>query len=276
MAKSNTTPWMGSSGSAGTSKAAKPVSNQFGGGGRGGSFDSGFGGGGRGGSFGTPSPTPQAAPTPIAPISPISPNRVQGGGGGGGSVQGGATGRSYSSVEPSATGAMQAVEPMPQQAQTFDDWKASGGHAGDSTWGAENASAQSEYETLLASLAQQNTGFLNDWRGGLQSMGWDFGADGDRSGNWDADDTIGAYGQTRNNLVNDFSGRGMMDSTFYQEGLQNMDRRFNQQRDDMLRSYDNTQNEYSTNQAGALKSKEAAQQRALADAYSRYSSGYGI
>lgn len=210
---------------------------------------------------------------PIASPSPI-PNQSQGGVGG--STSGRSGGGGYSSVSPTATGVM-AAEPMPSpQPQSYDAWKQGGGHVGDSTWAAENASAEAEYQSLLASLAQQNTGFQNDWRSGLKSMGWQFGAEGDRSGQWNPDDLVGAYGQTRNNMVNDFSGRGMMDSTFYQDALQNTDRRFNQQRDDMLRSYDETQGRFETDRANAGKSRESAQQRALAEAYSRYASGYGI
>lgn len=271
-----TTPWTagvsGSSKKAFTNSRGTAGNVSFGG-------NSGFSGGGRGGSFpvsnaGTSAPAAPNIPTqPYSAPAPLTP-KSSGGGGGSAARSAGGGSTSYSAVAPTDTGVM-AAQAAPQ-AQTFEEWKAAGGHAGDSIWSAESASANSEYENLLASLAQQNTGFLNDWRGGLNSMGWKFGGEGDRSGGWNSEDLLGAYGQTRNNMVNDYAGRGLLDSTFYQDATSNMDRRFNQQRDDMLRTYDNTNNEYGTNKANALKSKESAQQRALADAYSRYASGLGL
>lgn len=208
--------------------------------------------------------------TAIAPAASRQPSASapRGGGGGGYSSGGG--------LAPNAMGYIQET-PAPATPQNFDQWKAGGGNIGDSAWQAENASAQAEYESLLASLAQQNTSFLNDWRSGMRSMGWKPGEGNDfDQGGWDPTDVLGAYGQSYQNMQNDFAGRGLFDSTFYQQAQTAMDDRFNRQRGEMVSQRDATNSAYQTDQANAMRTRNSAQDRALAEAYARYASGYGV
>lgn len=218
---------------------------------------------------------PYALPTPVrassastgtkAPAAPM-PNRVGGSGGAGGSG-----GVGYAALAGSEAIIPQADAP---KVQDFESWKAGGGNIGDSTWMAENASAQSEYEQLLASLAQQNTSYLNDWNSGMKSMGWKPQGDDYTQGQWDPTDLLGAYGQANNNQLNDFAGRGMLDSMFYGNAQQDLNDRFNRQRSEALNQRNTANQEYSTNKANADSTRAAAQNRALAEAYARYAANY--
>jgi hypothetical protein len=140
---------------------------------------------------------------------------------------------------------------------------------------AEDASAEAEYQALLNQLGQQNTNYLQDFKGGLRNLGWDYEGENYGQGNWDAEDKLGAYGGAFQGLQNDFSGRGLMDSSFYGQAQNDLTDRFNRQRNDMQTGLNTQQNEFNSNKTNALQSREAAKNRALAEAYSRFSGGYG-
>lgn len=198
----------------------------------------------------------KAAPRPIAPS------------GGGAAYGGGALGST-------GTGIVAEQAGPPPQAQSFDDWKGQGGWQGDSAFMAEDASAEAEYQALLNQLGQQNTNYLQDFKGGLRNLGWDYEGENYGQGNWDAEDKLGAYGGAFQGLQNDFSGRGLMDSSFYGQAQNDLTDRFNRQRNDMQTGLNTQQNEFNSNKTNALQSREAAKNRALAEAYSRFSGGYG-
>lgn len=168
-----------------------------------------------------------------------------------------------------------AEQAAPPQPQTFDDWRNAGGWQGDSAFMAEDASAEAEYQALLNQLTQQNTGYMQDFKGGLRNLGWDHEGEDYGNGRWDAEDKLGAYGGAFQGLQNDFSGRGLMDSSFYGQAQNDLTDRFNRQRNDMMTGLNTQQNEFNSNKTNALQSREAAKNRALAEAYARFSGGFG-
>lgn len=212
--------------------------------------------------LGLPAIPGPAAKAPTAPTGP----RISGGGGG--STYGGGGLGTY------ATGLV--AESEPPQPQTFDDWRNAGGFGNDSAFLAEDASAEAEYQALLNQLTQQNTSYMQDFKGGLRNLGWDYEGEDYGNGKWDADDRLGAYGGAFQNLQNDYSGRGLLDSSFYGQANNDLTDRFNRQRTDMMTGLTGQQNDFNSNKTNALQSREAAKNRALAEAYARYSGGYGV
>jgi hypothetical protein len=157
----------------------------------------------------------------------------------------------------------------------YETWKSQGGGLGDSAYMAEDASAESDYQALLHQLAQQNTDYMTGFRGGLKNLGLKFQGEDYASGTWDPMDQLGAYGNAFQNQQNDFSGRGLLDSTFYGDAKQNLDRRFDQQKQQSIQDMTAQQGQYRQSTADAQAARQNAQARALAEAYARYSGGYG-
>jgi hypothetical protein len=224
-----------------------------------------------------------AAPAPrIAPPAPIGPNTLPGGrtgGGGGGSYSGGG-GSGLSALGAGGGGSfgLGAPEELPRpKPKSFQEF--STGQFEDASYDAEVASAESEYKSLMAQLAQQQAGFMTDFKQGLSGLGWEFDqndAEGYKKGRWNRDNQLGAYGQSYRNMENDFSGRGMMDSTFFGDAKTQMDGRFDQQYKQMLGSKQQQDDQFAGSSAAAEASKKRAAERALAEAYTRYTSGFGL
>lgn len=189
-----------------------------------------------------------------------------GGSGGGQQRQTGGTSYSGGNVQPSSSGVM--MEQAPQN-PSLEDWR-----AGDSVYNSSVGSIDNDLSGLLAQLAEGNRQYNQDQDLGLRNMGWDNAAGGGQ-GAWNPDDLLGAYGQTRNNLFNDFSGRGMMDSSFFGDAQTQMTDNFNRQRMDMNEARTGTNNEYAASQGRANQDANLARQQALADAAARYSAQFG-
>jgi len=167
------------------------------------------------------------------------------------------------------------AETQPPPIQSFDDWKTAGGQLGDSAFMAEDASAEADYQALLAQLAQQNTDYRTNARGGFRNLGLQFSGDDFASGTWDPNDVLGAYGSAYQNLQNDYSGRGLMDSSFYGQAQQGLTDRFNRQRTDMVNDWTSTNSQFDRSKADAGAARQNAQSRALAEAYARFAANYG-
>ena len=131
-----------------------------------------------------------------------------------------------------------------------------------------------DLNALLASLTQQNTQFNQGIDDSMRNLGWD--QQGSRwLGAADQGGMMGAFGQAQNNTMNDFSGRGLMDSSFFNDALTSLTDNFNRQRGDYDRSRANENSRFGQEQQGARSQADAARQQAMADAASRYASLYG-
>lgn len=220
------------------------------------------------------------APAPrIAPPSPVGPNTLYGGatGGGGGGGFSGGEGSSLSALGAGGGGGLEGIDPPRPKPKSFDEFKT--GQFEDASYDAEVASAESEYKSLMAQLAQQQAGFMTDFKQGLSGLGWEFDRDAENGwekGRWSRDNQLGAYGQSYRNMENDFSGRGMLDSTFYGDAMTQLDGRFDQQYKQMLGSKQQQDDQFKGSSTTAEASKNRARERALAEAYTRYTSGFGL
>lgn len=184
-----------------------------------------------------------------------------GAGGGGGTYSGG-------SLSPSPSGQMVAAAAPPPR-PSLEDWR-----AGDSVYNSSVGSIDNDLNGLMAQLAESNRQYNADQDLGLRNMGWDATAAGGQ-GDWNADDQLGAYGQSRSNLFNDFSGRGMLDSSFFADKQTQMTDNFNRQRMDMNEARTGINNEYNASRGRAQNDANLARQQAMADAAARYAAQFG-
>lgn len=96
-----------------------------------------------------------------------------------------------------------------------------------------------------------------------------------RSGRWDPSNQLGAYGQGLTGINNDFSSRGMLDSSFFGEGLTN----FNTDMDNQLASLEKSRQGYRSDntiqQQSAQTDYQNALKRAQADSAGRAEVRYG-
>lgn len=189
-----------------------------------------------------------------------------------GSVYGG------SPVSAGASGVMSAQAPAPAPTPMgLDQFKADGANYNkDASYMSEVASADSDYKNLIDQLTRQNTNYTSDFESGLRNMGLDWTDKDYASGNWDATDKLGSYGQAYDNTQNDFSGRGMLDSSFYGQAQQGVTDRFNRQRNSLMDGLNQENTSFAANKTGAAQAQQQAQQRAMAEAYNRYVAGFGV
>lgn len=209
------------------------------------------------------------------PWAPARRSGVGGGGvgGGGGTAD---TGIGYSGGAVSALGTGVIAEAAPAPPIDFDAFKG-GKYAGeDAAYVSETAAANAELQTMLAELARQNSEYETGFKGNLKTLGLDYEGDDWKNGKWDQDDTLGAYGQSYQNLQNDYSGRGLMDSTFYGNAQRDLTDRFNRQRDELFSGYDTAKGNFATQRTRAEEANKRAQERALVEAYSRYVGGFAV
>ncbi|QSJ04771.1 hypothetical protein [Cellulosimicrobium phage DS1] len=188
-----------------------------------------------------------------------------GGFGGGGGIQAPAyTGGGVSTL---STGIVAEPAPPPEPPKpSLEDWRAK-----DATFNAANQTIDTDLNSLLRQLADENAKYDQDFNLGLRNLGWDATAN-----RWNPDDLLGAYGQSRNNMFNDFSGRGMLDSSFFQTAQGDLDRNFERQRNDMNTDRQRVMSEYGASQGRARQDAQNARQQALADAAARYAAMYGV
>lgn len=186
-----------------------------------------------------------------------------------------ATGYSGGPVSALSTGVLAEGAPPPPP-MSLDEFS-QGGYAGqDAAFAAEDASAEAELRNMLDQLTRQNSEYQTGFKGGLRDLGWNSQGDDWKNGSWNPEDTLGAYGQSSTNLENDYSGRGMMDSTFYGQAQRDLTDRFNRQKGEMITGLDNQNAQFAAGKTAATESRNAARNRALAEAYARFTSGLAL
>jgi hypothetical protein len=192
--------------------------------------------------------------------------RAGGGGGYSGGGGGGMSAPSYGGGGVSTLSTGIVAEPAPPPKPSLEDWRAS-----DATFGAANKTIDTDLAGLMQQLADENARYNQDYSMGLRNMGWD-----EKGGAWNPNDLLGAFGQSQNNLINDFSGRGLMDSSFFGQAKEDMTRNFDRQRNDMNSDRTRVMDEYGRAQGRATADANNARQQALADAAARYAAMYGV
>lgn len=190
------------------------------------------------------------------------------------------------SLGTSSTGVMSAPMPAPEPEPPApiqlgeDEWRAQ-----DSTYLGEESGLNLSYEQAMADLRNQRATYNQDYGQSLRNLGrsWEDAnndgiADDDevRAGSWDKNNLQGAYGQAYNNQMNDFSGRNMLGSSFYQDAQSEMDRGFNSQFDQGLSARSTYLNQIAQGETSAADTKAQALALARASASQRRANEYGL
>lgn len=220
-----------------------------------------------------PAPVRAAAPRSSAPAprSPARPAPMP------------SVGAQYSGggLAASRTGAIAETIPQgppepPPQPLGFDQFRGDPSLAmRDAAYMSEEGSAEAEFKNLVDQLTRQNAEFKTGVNQNFKNLGLKWQGEDYGTGTWDPTDMQGAYGQAFTNQTNDFAGRGLMDSSFYGQAQEQLTGRFNRQRDDVMTALTNQNNEFNAGKNNAQTARNAAKERALAEAYARYTAGFG-
>lgn len=109
----------------------------------------------------------------------------------------------------------------------------------DADYQVEEAGLSSVLSTALNSLKAKRGSYDQDFVKTLKNLGWDWQGDDQGTldnfgqGNWDPNNTQGAYGRGRSSLTNDYAGRGMLDSSFFQDAGTDFNTEFKNQFNDL-------------------------------------------
>lgn len=148
---------------------------------------------------------------------------------------------------------------------------------------AEAASMRGTLNNALSDYTNQLRTYDTDFTTALKNLGrTSYRGDSARTkkddysaGKWDPNNQLGAYGQGLRGINNDFSSRGMMDSSFFGEGLTN----FNTDMDNQLASLEKSRQGFRSDNAVQRNSAQTDYQnaikRAQADSAARAEIRYG-
>jgi hypothetical protein len=195
------------------------------------------------------------ATVPKAAVAPVTGYSGGGGGGGGGG------GLDLSTLAPSP-----------------EDYL-----AGDSTYQAQQAALQRALEAYQADNTRQSTSYNTDYQNGLAQLGYRPGAAQDdpstpnvdeSQGQWAQGDQTTAYGRSYQNQLNDFAGRGLLRSTFYNNALDDTNRQFNDQLASVNKGKTDFMDQLAQSLASYQNENQLSQQQARADAIARRAAGY--
>lgn len=139
----------------------------------------------------------------------VSSGSVGGGVGGGGSIGGGG-GQAYTPAP--------ATAPPAPAAPSDDDYL-----KGDASYIAQQAALVRALSDYLADDTAQRTKYNTDYSDTMKNLGF-------QGGQWNLDDLNTASGRSNQNQVNDFAGRGLLQSSLYGQANENLMRSLNDQR----------------------------------------------
>lgn len=238
--------------------------------------------GGRGGAFGGTGDARKARPASktIGPRGPVAiprvsaPNNPPAGkrysapsrgysapnSGGGGGLGTGATG----TIAAQGMSGFAAEEPPAPPPMSEDQWLAQ-----DAGFIDEKAAANADFENLMAKLANQRTDYELDNKNTNRNLGWN-------GKEWNEDDRLTGYGNAFQNQLNDFSSRGMVDSSLFGEAQNDLNRGFNQQRDDLATQLANFISGQATDKAAAGSARDQAITAAQRQSLQRFAAQQGL
>lgn len=148
---------------------------------------------------------------------------------------------------------------------------------------AESASLKGTLNNALSDYTNQLRTYDTDFTTALKNLGRTSyrgdssrtKADDYRSGKWDPNNQLGAYGQGLESINNDFSSRGMMDSSFFGEGLTNFNTDMDNQLASLEKSRQGFRSDNTVQRTSAQTDYQNALKRAQADSAGRAEIRYG-
>jgi len=214
---------------------------------------------------------PAPAPAPKAPAAPPAPPVSYGGGGGGGGTNVGP----FVSA-PIAAPAPQPVAPPPAPSITPEQ---------DPTYLAQLAALQAALNNYNATYNNNVNQYNVSYGDALKNLGWSAAAAGakdnpltpnidESKGRWNTADQNTAAGRGFENQLNDFSGRGMLQSSYYANALNDLFRSLNDQRGQIDTAKTNYLGKLLSDKTDYSLQNKVSQQNARADALARIAAGY--
>lgn len=149
---------------------------------------------------------------------------------------------------------------------------------------AESSSMKGTLNNALADYTNQLRTYDTDFQTALKNLGRTRytadkaktrNKDEYKSGRWDPKNQLGAYGQGLTGINNDFSSRGLMDSSFFGEGLTNFNTDMDNQLSSLEKSRQGFRSDNSIQTQAANTDYQNALQRARADSAARAEVRYG-
>lgn len=154
----------------------------------------------------------------------------------------------------------------------------------DPAYTAEAASMKGTLNNALADYRNQLRTYDTDFTSALKNLGRT-GYRGDnfntkskdeyKAGRWDPNNQLGAYGQGLRGINNDFSSRGMLDSSFFGEGLTNFNTDMDNQLANLEKSRQGFRSDNTVQRNSAQTDYQNALKRAQADSAARAEVRYG-
>lgn len=178
----------------------------------------------------------------------------------------------------SAPAVMPDPTPPPPPQMTQDEWNAQ-----DSAYLSEESGLKMTLDQALAQLADQRKTYQTDFGAATRNLGWNWQdgnndgiADDDelKAGSWDPTNQQGAYGQAWQNQQNDFSSRGMLDSSFYGDAVTELNRGFTNQYDQSMTARNNYLAQIASGEGQARDTSAAGLERARLAATERRAAHY--
>lgn len=145
--------------------------------------------------------------------------------------------KSISNDNPGSRIASVTEEPKAPEPMSLEDW-----YMQDSSYISAEAAARAARDQALAGYGRDKNSTNQGFGDGLRNLGrrWEDKnnngyADDDElaASSWDSANPMGAYGQAHKNTQDDFTGRGLLDSSFYVNALTDLDNSFDSQYGDM-------------------------------------------
>lgn len=231
---------------------------------------------------------PKAVPPRVpSPVRTAPTSRGAGGGrttpvpppsyGGGGSISPSATG-SYGGYDSGAASfaAAAAAPPPPPPPPSLDEFLAT-----DDIYATERAGIDKDLDALIQELTMARGNYDVDFGKTLRNLGWRGPQGGSiddilTQGSFDPMDRQGAYGTALNSQVNDFAGRGMMNSSFFGKAQEDLETGFQRQRGDLLDTRKQFLDDTGRQEKNARDQAEQALIRARQSGAARRAAKYGI
>lgn len=163
----------------------------------------------------------------------------------------------------------------------------------DATYKATQAALAKQLSTYKNDITAQRNNYQQDYSQSLKDLGYTPGvaataavknkagkvtkaAVAAKPGVWNYQDNLTASGRAMQNLLNDYAARGMLQSSGYAQGQNDLTRSLNDQLTGITKARTTFNNDLTRQQTAYTDQNTAARQQAAAEAAARRSAKYGL
>lgn len=133
----------------------------------------------------------------------------------------------------------------------------------------ETGDLKSQYARFLSNLKAAESDYETNFNTALRNLGY-------QGGKWNESDRLSQYGSAMRNQLEDFTGRGMRDSTFFLDARGDQQASFNRRLAEQQDARQQQLASYGRQREDAAATKESAMERARRDALLRRAARYGL